>query len=137
MANLVLNEGLEKGSVQNKGTEDRWKVMIVDDEPDIHSLTHMVMNDFSFKGRQLEFVGAYSGEEARKMIEEDDDIALILLDVVMEEEDSGLKLVEHIRKERNKPTLCVLSCVQVSRARARKERSCPNMILMITKAKQN
>lgn len=99
MAKLVLNEGPGKDKLKDKGPEEKWKVMIVDDEPDIHSLTHMVLNDFSYKGKQLEFVGAYSGEEARKMIEEDSDITLILLDVVMEEEDSGLKLVEHIRNE--------------------------------------
>ncbi len=41
-----------------------WKVLIVDDEPEVHAVTKLALNDFSLNGKTLEFVSAYSGEEA-------------------------------------------------------------------------
>jgi len=75
-----------------------WKVMVVDDEPEIHNVTKLALSSVSFEGRGLEFVDANSGEEAKRMIEEHPDTALILLDVVMEDDDSGLQVVKHIRE---------------------------------------
>lgn len=77
--------------------KDLWKVLIVDDEEDVHILTKLVLRDYSFEGRKLQFLSAYSAEEANRIIEENPDTALLLLDVVMEEHDSGLKVVRHIR----------------------------------------
>jgi CheY-like chemotaxis protein len=75
-----------------------WKVMIVDDEPEIHNVTKLALSSVTFEGRGLEFVDANSGAEAKQMIEEHPDTALILLDVVMEDDDSGLQVVKHIRE---------------------------------------
>ena len=74
-----------------------WKLLIVDDEQEVHSLTRLVLRDYEFEGRSLELLGAYSGVAARQVLADHPDIALILLDVVMEQEDSGLRLVQHIR----------------------------------------
>jgi diguanylate cyclase (GGDEF)-like protein len=52
-------------------------------------------------GRQLEFLHAYSAAEAVQVLREQKHIAVILLDVVMEADDSGLQLVRIIRKELN------------------------------------
>lgn len=76
-----------------------WKVLIVDDEPEVHAVTKLALSDFLFNGKNLEFVSAYSGEEAKQAFQIHDDIAVVLLDVVMEEDDSGLKVAEHIRDE--------------------------------------
>ena len=76
-----------------------WKVLIVDDEPEVHAVTKLALNDFSLNGKTLEFVSAYSGEEAKKCFREHDDIAVVLLDVVMETDDAGLKVAEYIRNE--------------------------------------
>ena len=76
-----------------------WKVLIVDDQEEVHQVTEMVLDDFEFQKRPIEFINAYSAAEAKKMIDNHPDIAVILLDVVMEEEDSGLKLVKYIREE--------------------------------------
>ncbi|MBB6481069.1 DUF3369 domain-containing protein [Spirochaeta isovalerica] len=75
-----------------------WKVLIVDDEEDIHQITKMVMDDFLFQERNIVFLDAYSGREARKIVEEHRDIAVILLDVVMETQTAGLDLVKYIRE---------------------------------------
>lgn len=81
------------------GGKERWKVIIVDDEKEVHQLTTMVLNDFTFDGKQLEFISAYSEASARQLIEEHADAAVILLDVVMDSDDTGLRLVKYIRDQ--------------------------------------
>src|SRR5210317_1653518 len=67
-----------------------WNVLVVDDEEDIHSVTRMSLKGFVHLDREINFLHAYSGAEAKKMLVENSDIALILLDVVMENNHSGL-----------------------------------------------
>ncbi|MCF5863289.1 DUF3369 domain-containing protein [Aeromonas veronii] len=76
-----------------------WQVLIVDDEPDIHHATRLALSNIHYKSRPLELLNAYSGAEAGRMLEANPRIALILLDVVMETEDAGLRLVHRIRNE--------------------------------------
>ncbi len=71
--------------------------MIVDDEREVHKVTRFVLDDYSFMGKQPELISAYSEAEARKLIRKHEDTALILLDIVMEEENSGLKFVRFVR----------------------------------------
>lgn len=79
----------------------RWKILIVDDELDVHKVTRLVLSGFEFGGRTLELYSAYSAAEARELLGAHPDMAVILLDVVMEDDDAGLKLVRHIRKEQH------------------------------------
>ncbi|MBF0182992.1 MAG: DUF3369 domain-containing protein [Magnetococcales bacterium] len=74
-----------------------WKVMVIDDDNDVHSLTHMVLREFTFEGRKLEFLFGHSGQDAKRLMEEHPDTAVLLLDVVMEREEAGLEAVEYIR----------------------------------------
>ncbi|TCJ16372.1 DUF3369 domain-containing protein [Parasulfuritortus cantonensis] len=80
-------------------TRHPWKVMVVDDEPDILALTRLSLSDFKFDGRGLEFLEAASAAEAKALLASHRDIAMALIDVVMETEDAGLRLVEYIRNE--------------------------------------
>ena len=80
-------------------TLDPWLVMIVDDDPAVHQVTQLVMADFEFAGRKLQFLNAYNGAEARDLLRDRHDIALILLDVVMESEHAGLDVARFIREE--------------------------------------
>ncbi len=75
-----------------------WKVLIVDDEPDVHSVTRLALRGIEYKGGKVELLSAYSAEEGYRMLSEDHDIALVLLDVVMETEVAGLHLVRRIRE---------------------------------------
>ncbi|MDQ2106691.1 DUF3369 domain-containing protein, partial [Azospirillum isscasi] len=75
-----------------------WKLLIVDDDPEVHAITRVVLNDVSFDGRRLHFLSAHSGREAREILGGHSDIAAVLLDVVMETDDAGLRLVHHIRE---------------------------------------
>ncbi len=76
-----------------------WKILIADDEEEVHQVTEVALLDVVFKGRPLEFLHAYSALQARDVLTANPDIAIVLLDVVMEEDDAGLKLVRHIREQ--------------------------------------
>ncbi len=76
-----------------------WNVLIVDDEESVHAVTKLALTDFEYEGKPLEYHHAYSGEEAREVLARVPDIAVILLDVVMETDDAGLRLCNYIRNE--------------------------------------
>ena len=85
-----------------------WRILIVDDEPDIHKATLLALNGVLIEGRQLEFVHAYSAVEARTALAENKDLAVVLLDVVMESDDAGLHLVRYIRDDLANSTLRII-----------------------------
>jgi response regulator RpfG family c-di-GMP phosphodiesterase len=76
-----------------------WKVLLVDDEPDIHDITKLTLARFRLDGRALCFLHAYSGAQAKEVLAREHDIALVLLDVVMEQDDSGLEVARWMRQE--------------------------------------
>ena len=76
-------------------------MLIVDDEQEVHQLTRLVLKNYEFEGRGLRMESAYSGGGAREMLRAHPDVAVILLDVVMEAEDAGLRLIRYIREELN------------------------------------
>jgi response regulator RpfG family c-di-GMP phosphodiesterase len=76
-----------------------WKVLVVDDEPDVRRLTTLNLLGFTFAGRPLELIEACSSMEAKQRLAEHPDCALAIIDVVMETDDAGLRLVEYIRKD--------------------------------------
>lgn len=83
------------------GVGSVWRLLIVDDEPDVHRATTFALNGLSIFGRALEFLHAYSAEQAIAILRDERDIAVVLLDVVMEREDAGLALVKVIRRDLN------------------------------------
>ena len=76
-----------------------WRVLIVDDDTDVHKATELAMQGLPIEGQPLSFLHAKSAAEARSLLVEEPDIAVVLLDVVMESDDAGLQLVRHIREE--------------------------------------
>ncbi|MBE7555085.1 MAG: response regulator [Anaerolineales bacterium] len=86
-------------TVAIKPEQDLWKVIIVDDEEEIHNVTKLALSDFTFEDKGITFLSAYSGQEAIQLIQCHSDTALILLDVVMETEDAGLMVAKRIRQE--------------------------------------
>lgn len=97
---FFADEPEEPGSSgQQSGGNGAWKVLVVDDEEEVHAVTKLVLADFTYENKRLLFLHAYSGREARELIAEHPDTAIIFLDVVMEKNDAGLDVVRHIRKE--------------------------------------
>jgi CheY-like chemotaxis protein len=94
-----------------------WRVLIVDDDVDVHVVTKFSLSNACFLGRRLSFLHAYSGEEALNILRSEDDIALVLLDVIMETTDAGLKVATRIRDElHNKLVRIVLRTGQPGQA---------------------
>ena len=78
--------------------KDSWKIMIVDDEPAVHQATQLVLQDFTFENKPVTLISAYSGQEAMELLTQNPQTAFVLLDVVMESNDAGLKVVKYIRE---------------------------------------
>ena len=77
----------------------RWKVLVVDDDDSIHQITTLVLNNFSFEQRPLQLMHAKSAREAQQMLQQHDDIAVAIVDVVMETQHAGLELIRYIREK--------------------------------------
>jgi len=94
-----------------------WKVLIVDDEEDIHVVTKMALKRFVLDDKKLTFLHAYSAKEGKEVLEQETDIALVFLDVVMETDDAGLELARWMRQElKNKFSRIVLRTGQPGQA---------------------
>lgn len=76
-----------------------WRILVVDDDADVHSTTTFALDNVVMQGRPLAFLHAYSAAQAFALLSRESDIAVILLDVVMERADAGLQLVRRIRDE--------------------------------------
>jgi response regulator RpfG family c-di-GMP phosphodiesterase len=83
--------------VAPSGWEKPWGLLIVDDDPDVHKITRLLLRNFHLDGEGLVLDSAYSSAEARDYLIGHPDTALVLLDVVMETENAGLELVRWIR----------------------------------------
>ena len=79
--------------------QEPWKILIADDDSSVHDTTLLALAGVRIHDRPLEFSHAYSAKEAHQVLLSNPDVALILLDVVMETVDAGLKLVGVIRNE--------------------------------------
>ncbi|WP_019557227.1 DUF3369 domain-containing protein [Thiomicrorhabdus arctica] len=79
-----------------------WKVLIVDDEPDVHKITKLVLESVTFENKNVELLHAYSAAEAKEVLQrqpKNAPIAVAFIDVVMETDTAGLDLVKYIREE--------------------------------------
>ena len=82
-----------------ESNKKNWKVLIVDDEEDIHSITKLALKRFKNKKKGITFLSAYDSHQAKDILNEESDVALVFLDVVMESDDAGLLLTKWIREE--------------------------------------
>jgi signal transduction histidine kinase/DNA-binding NarL/FixJ family response regulator len=98
--NDIIEFAVEHGSSQlQEAVLRRWKVAIIDDDPAVHEGTRYALYDYSLNGAGIELLSAYSAEEGRAVMRDHPDVAVVLLDVVMESDTAGLDLVGFIRKE--------------------------------------
>ena len=96
---LIRKTGAAAAAGTDAARPPPWKLLVVDDEPDVRALTTLSLKDFRFAGRGLQQIEAGSAAEAKLRLAEHPDIAVALVDVVMETDDAGLALVEAIRGE--------------------------------------
>lgn len=82
---------------EEKETRKNWTLMIVDDNSEVHVMTKFVLKEFNYNHRMLNFIDAYSANQAQTILASGQEVDVVLLDVIMETDDAGLKLVEYIR----------------------------------------
>jgi signal transduction histidine kinase len=75
-----------------------WHVLVVDDDEVVHSSTEIALAHVGVEGRKLQLSHAYTAHEALEMVEKHPELAVALVDVVMETSDAGLRLVQQIRQ---------------------------------------
>src|SRR5690554_2352328 len=104
-------EGLQRTCNSN----NFWRVLIVDDDNFIHRMIKEINKNLKFEDRCIEFISAYDSEEAKEILINNKNIALILIDIFLEEENSGLNLAKYIREDlKNSETRIVLMTGQGS-----------------------
>ncbi|MDL2193667.1 DUF3369 domain-containing protein [Shewanella algae] len=120
MLNDMAKKGPLFGSKKASTTTDTlppWKVLVVDDEPDVHTVTKLALSRFKLDGRGLSFINAYSGEQAKELLQGEEDVAVAFIDVVMESDHAGLELVRWIREnQQNKAIRLILRTGQPGQA---------------------
>ena len=84
-----------------ESSQEKFNILIVDDEEAVHKITAASLKDKVFDGRKLNIISAMSAMEAKKILKREKDIALALIDVVMETPKAGLNLIDYIRKDLN------------------------------------
>ncbi|MFZ6817245.1 response regulator [Undibacterium sp. Ji22W] len=103
---VFLTETDEGGSA--KSTISPWKILIADDDSNVHDTTVLALSGVEIHGKPLEFLHAFSAREAQQVAENNPDTSLILLDVVMETVDAGLKLVNILRDDLSRKNLRIV-----------------------------
>jgi len=98
----------KKKSNQTFLSDEKWTVLICDDEIEVHTITKTVLSNFVFKNKKIDFLSAYSAQEAFDILKENHKISVILLDVVMETDYAGLDLVKRIREELKNTSLRIV-----------------------------
>lgn len=97
------------------------KLLIVDDQEDVHAMTRLVLSDYSYDGRGIEFLSAFTLADAKTLIHDHPDASCILLDVVMDTDDDGIELVQFIREtEKNDLLRIILRTGQPGKAPEKK-----------------
>lgn len=76
----------------------RWKILSVEDDPVYQASLLHGLSGLQFRGQDVEVLTASSAVQAAEILAEHDDIAVMLLDVVMEQDDAGLRLVSSVRE---------------------------------------
>ncbi len=73
-------------------------VLIVDDEPDIHTATELSLKRMRFQDQKVELKSVTSGAFAVDFVKAYPETAVILMDVVMEDQQAGLNAIHQIRE---------------------------------------
>ncbi len=94
---LLLIEDESDSSVADSSLDMRWRVLLVDDEESVHQVTKLALDGFSYEGRGLCIDSALSAAQARELLAQGHEYALMLVDVVMETDHAGLDLVNYVR----------------------------------------
>ena len=86
-----------KGNMPQRKEVKLCKILSVEDDTTYQGALLLTLKALNYGDRKIEFLTANSAQAASAVIAQHPDIALVLLDVVMETDDAGLRLVKSIR----------------------------------------
>lgn len=93
------NDNISESVTNNRSSLHNYKMLIADDDEEVHKISSLMLKDFEFEGRHIEILHTYSGQETIEVCKENPDIAILFLDVVMESNSSGFQVIQTIREE--------------------------------------
>lgn len=100
MQNSLFSKNTKKiAQVPSAPVSTPWLILVIDDEEDVHTVTKLTMASFQVDNKPIEIISAYSKAEGMVMFKENPDIAMAIVDVVMETENSGLELIDYVRND--------------------------------------
>lgn len=89
------------GAVLGASVEAPINILVIDDDEEVHRVTSFTLGGLTIDDASVQFFHARTSDEARALLGNGRRFAVILLDVVMEDEESGFRLVRFIREELN------------------------------------
>src|SRR3982751_931344 len=98
----------DTGTASEDTNARKWKIAVIDDDAAVHDGTRFALYDYTLNGQGLEILSAHSAAEGRELLRAHKDMAVVLLDVVMESEGAGLELVDFIRTELRNETVRII-----------------------------
>lgn len=98
----------EKVVVKDEIEGGYWHILSVDDEPSIHQITKLVLAGFTFENKKIKLSTASSAQEAIDYLKHHSDVALVLLDIVMERDDAGFDVANYLRSNENNHTTRII-----------------------------
>jgi two-component sensor histidine kinase/CheY-like chemotaxis protein len=142
----------EINSEKRHSNDEFWKLIVADDDEDVHAVTALALSNFTYKGKPLKIMSSYSAKETEQLIIENPDTAVIFLDVVMESHDSGLQLVKFIRETAenklirivlrtgqpgNAPELKVITTFDINDYKEKTELTAPKLVTTLISSLRN
>ncbi|MBS1210135.1 MAG: hypothetical protein H6R19_2533 [Proteobacteria bacterium] len=107
-AYLFADDRPAKGAGSDAPAQRPWLVLITDDDEEVHRATTYALRNVEVDGRPLELLHASNASETLTLLQEHEDIAVAMLDVVMETPDAGLRLVETLRNELGRHSMRII-----------------------------
>lgn len=86
------------------------KILVVDPDPALMAMAREALDGYSLDGAGLSFLAAASAAEARELLYQNPDTAILLLELALEDEGAGLGLVRHIRSELGNQRTVIIVC---------------------------
>ena len=104
---IAIDEDTSPSPAETEAPEP-WKVLIVDDDDDVHRATELALRGMLVEDRPVRLLHAHSGEAALQQVAQHEDLAVMLLDVVMESDSAGLQVVREVREGLKRSALRII-----------------------------
>ena len=95
--NFAPSEGEQ--TLDSENGVQPWHVLVIDDEQSVHDVSKLSFGRLEVFDQPVKIHSAFSAKEARELLSSDIDFCMAFVDVVMETDDAGLKLVDWIRND--------------------------------------